>query len=319
MLKLNRDPSRTVLPLRAVVPGVLAFVGWFGVSVAAFAAEPRQMVFATPEEAADALVTATQADKTADIERIFGASGHKLIYSGDSVADKLGREKFVTAYSQKHVMEPQSDDRVILIVSTDEWPFPIPLVKQGNGWRFDTQAGVNEILNRRVGRNELNAIQVCAAIVDAEHDYASKDRTGSGFLEYAQKFMSSNGKHDGLYWPAVADEESPIGPLVVSARAEGYVSKAANEKRSPYHGYFYKILTQQGKDAPGGAHGYIVNGHMIGGFAVIAFPAKYDDSGVMTFMVDQDGVLYEKNLGPNSTAIAQAMTAFNPDDSWKKH
>jgi len=192
-------------------------------------------------------------------------------------------------------------------------------VKRGDAWRFDTKAGADEILNRRIGRNEFNAIQVCGAIVDAEHEYASKDRTGSGYLEYAQKFMSSPGKRDGLYWPLTAGEESPIGPLVVSARAEGYGPRGAHEKRSPYHGYYYRILKKQGKDARGGAYSYVVHGRMIGGFALVAFPAKYGDSGVMTFIVNQNGVVYEKALGPHTATIARAMTTFNPDASWKTH
>ena len=305
--------------LRGKVLGVVAAVAWFGISTAGLVAAPRQATFASPEEAADALVAAAQAGKTGDLEKILGPAGRKLIYSGDRVADKQAREKFVSRYVQKHAIEKQSDIKAILIVSADDWPFPIPLVKHGGAWRFDTKAGENEILNRRIGRNELNAIQVCGAIVDAEQDYASKDRTGSGYLEYAQKFMSSPGKRDGLYWPATAGDESPIGPLVVSARAEGYGPKGAHEKRSPYHGYFYRILKRQGQDAPGGAYDYVVNGHMIGGFAVVAFPAKYGDSGVMTFIANQSGVVYEKNLGPDTAARAGGMTTFNPDASWKPH
>jgi hypothetical protein len=267
----------------------------------------------------DALVAATEADKTADLLKILGPSGRKLIYSGDPIADKEGRDKFVAAYTQKHTIETPSASQAILVISADEWPFPIPLVKRDDHWRFDTDAGAEEILNRRIGRNELNAIQVCGAIVDAEHEYAAKDRTGSGYLEYAQKFMSSPGQRDGLYWPPTGGEESPIGPLVVSARAEGYGRGSADQKRSPYHGYYYRILKKQGKNARGGAYDYVVRGHMIGGFALVAFPAKYGDSGVMTFIVNQDGVVYEKALGPRTEAIAWAMTTFNPDPSWKRH
>jgi DUF2950 family protein len=302
-----------------MVSGIVAAVAWLGVSAAAVAGEPSQMTFASPEQAVDALVAATQADKTADLQKILGPSGRKVIYSGDRIADKEGREKFVAAYAQKHAIETASDAKAILIISADEWPFPIPLVKRGDAWRFDTKAGADEILNRWIGRNEFNAIQVCGAIVDAEHEYASKDRTGSGYLEYAQKFMSSPRKRDGLYWPLTAGEESPIGPLVVSARAEGYGPRGAHEKRSPYHGYYYRILKKQGKDARGGAYSYVVHGRMIGGFALVTFPAKYGDSGVMTFIVNQDGVVYEKALGPHTATIARAMTTFNPDASWKPH
>jgi len=320
MAKLNEDSSLTARPRRGIVLGIATAIAWGGLSMAAIAAQPRQLTFASPELAADALVAAERDGKTADIEKILGPSGRQLIYSGDPVADAEGRDKFVSAYAQKHAIDQQSDGRATLVVSADEWPFPIPLVKQGDAWRFDTAAGAEEILNRRIGRNELNAIQVSAAIVDAEHDYARKDHTGTGYLEYAQKFMSSAGKQDGLYWPATAaGDESPIGSLVASARAEGYGPQGANKKPSPYHGYFYKLLKRQGKDAPGGAYSYVVKGHMIGGFALVAFPAKYGDSGVMTFMVNQDGVIYEKNLGPKTAAIAGAMTTFNPDASWKPH
>jgi hypothetical protein len=305
-----------------VALGIVAVVFWLGISqglsTPALAAQPRQMTFASPEEATTALVAAALAGNTTDLQRILGPSGRKLVHSGDRVADQEGREKFVSSYTQKHVIEGRSDNTAILIIGADGWSFPIPLVKEGDVWRFDTKAGAEEILNRRIGRNELNAIQVCGAIVDAEHDYASKDRTGDGVLEYAQKFMSSPGKRDGLYWPASAGDESPIGPLVASARAEGYEAQGAHGKRSPYHGYYYRILKQQGPDAPGGAYDYVVNGHMIGGFALVAFPAKYGDSGVMTFIVDKDGVIYEKNLGPNTTALARRMTMFNPDGSWKQ-
>ncbi len=316
---IEGNSARTARTLRGAVLGIVATVAWCGISMAAIAGTPRQTTFASPEAATDALMAAAQAGKTADLEKILGPSGRKLIYSGDRVADREGREKFVAAYAQKHAIDRESDARAILVVSAEEWPFPIPLVKEGDAWRFDTKAGADEILNRRIGRNELNAIEVCGAIVDAEHDYASKDRTGAGYLEYAQKFMSSPGKRDGLYWPAAAGEESPIGPLVVSARAEGYGPRGAHEKRAPYHGYYYRILKQQGKDAPGGARPYVVKGHMIGGFALVAFPAKYGDSGVMSFIVDQDGIVYERNLGPNTAAIARAMTVFNPDASWKPH
>jgi hypothetical protein len=319
MVNLNGRSSRTARHRHPVTLSIVVAMAWLGISVAAVAGEPRQMTFASPEAAADALVAAAQAGKTADLRKILGPAGRQLIYSGDRVADKEAREKFVSAYGQKHAIETQSDTKAILIVSADEWPFPIPLVKHGAAWRFDTKAGVDEILNRRIGRNELNAIQVCGAIADAEHDYASKDRTGAGYLEFARKFMSSPGKRDGLYWPATAGEASPIGPLVVSARAEGYGPRGAHEKRAPYHGYYYRILKKQGKDAPGGARDYVVNGHMIGGFAVVAFPAKYGDSGVMTFIVNQDGVVYEKNLGRNTAAIARGMMAFNPDAGWKPH
>ena len=310
---------------RRVSAGLIALVAWIGVSVAAPAAAPSQLTFASPEQAVDALVAAARANDPAQSEKILGRSGRKLVYSGDPVADKEGREKFVADYDRKHAIQTDGDNKATLLVGADDWPMPIPLVKEGDVWLFDTKAAAEEILNRRVGRNELNAIQVCGAIVDAEHDYAAKDRMGDGYLEYAQKFVSSPGKRDGLYWPDAPDEESPIGPLIASARAEGYSAgshvegspQGSRGKGEPYHGYFYRILKQQGKDATGGAYSYVVNGHMIGGFAVVAFPATYGDSGVMTFMVGRNGVVYEKNLGRDTTAIARRMTVFNPDASWK--
>lgn len=312
----GRRFAQSAWPWRGVVLGIVVAFAWCGIGTAAIAAAPAQATFSSPEQATDALVAAARAGKTGDLEKILGPASRKLIYSGDRVADREGREKFVADYGQQHAIEQQSDIKATLVVGADQWPFPIPLVKQGDAWRFDTKAGAEEILNRRIGRNELDAIQVCGAIVDAERDYASKDRTGAGYLEYAQKFMSSPGKRDGLYWPATNGEESPIGPLVVSASAEGY---RATGKRQPYHGYYYRLLKQQGKGAPGGARNYVVNGHMIGGFALVAFPAKYGNSGVMTFIVNQRGVIYEKNLGLNTAAIAEKMMAFNPDASWKAH
>jgi len=289
-------------------------------STVAVSAADNQLTFATPDDAIAALSAAARLDNTAELEKILGHAGHPLIFSGDLIADKQGREKFAADYDQKHAIEPVSDTKAIVTITSDDWPFPIPLVKQGSVWHFDTKAGREEILNRRIGRNELNALQVCAAIVDAQHDYSSEDHTGKGYMEYAQKFLSSPGKRDGLYWPPTTGGiASPIGPLVVSARAEGYGKKGEAGPPTPYHGYFYRILTQQGKNAKGGARDYVVNGHMIGGFALVAFPALYGDSGVMTFVVNQTGVIYEKNLGPNTPLIAREMTQFNPDSSWTAH
>jgi hypothetical protein len=212
----------------------------------------------------------------------------------------------------------EGDARAILVVGKDEWPLPIPIVKQDSGWHFDTKAGAQEIVDRRIGANELNAIEVCRAYVDAQTDYAMKDRNNDGFKEYAQKFVSSPGKHDGLYWPAQAgEEESPMGPLAASARAEGYGSTHVEGKRTPYYGYYYRILKAQGKSAPGGAVDYVVKGHMIGGFALVAFPAEYGVSGIMSFIVSYDGVVYQKDLGPSTAKIAGAMTRFDPDPTWK--
>lgn len=278
--------------------------------------------FRSPEAAAAALASAARADDGRALLRILGSVGRKLVYSGDKVADRNGRTKFAAAFDAFHKIEPQGATRATLIVGRDAWPFPIPLVKHGASWRFDTKAGAQEILDRRIGRNELNAIQVARAYVDAQRDYATADRQGDGLREYAQHFVSTAGKHDGLYWLAAPGEpESPMGPLVAAARAQGYGPAAQSQNPppphpQPYHGYYYRILKQQGANAPGGAMDYVFNGHMIGGFALVAYPAKWGDSGIMTFIVNQDGVVYQKNLGPNTAALARAITAYDPDSSW---
>jgi hypothetical protein len=288
----------------------------------AWAAEPKkkaqQMVFASPEEAVKALVEACKADDNAALTKIFGPEAAGVVGSGDPVADRDNRQKFAAAYGEAHELVPEPDGKVVLQVGKEEWPFPIPIVKQGEKWRFDTMAGKQEILNRRIGKNELSVIQVCLAYVDAQREYATKDRDKDGVLQYAQKFASSPGKRDGLFWETQEGESpSPLGPLVVQAVKAGY-RKASGGERIPYHGYYYKILTAQGKNAPGGAYEYVVKGRMIGGFAMVAWPASYASSGIMTFLVNHDGVVYEKDLGPNTAAIASAMTKFDPDSSWKK-
>ncbi len=301
---------RAALTLAAIVASALA-------AAPAAAVMAKATTFATPEAAVDALVTATRADATRDLVKILGPQARKLVYSGDAVADKEARARFVAAFDKAHKIVMEGDDKAVVEIGEDAWPMPIPLVKQASAWRFDAAAGEHEILARRIGRDELGAIDVCRAYVEAQREYASQT---SGLREYAAKFVSSPGKHDGLYWPAAAGEaESPLGPLVASARAEGYGPKdKATGKHAPYHGYYYKILTRQGKDASGGAYSYIVKGHMIGGFALVAYPAKYRDSGVMTFIVNQDGVVYQKDLGRNTAALAGRMTAFDPDTSWTK-
>ena len=318
MAGVNWKDLRASLRLRVVAPGLLAALAWTAAPASAFAAAVKQKTFDTPEQAVEALVTAARSDEILELVKILGPEGKPLVYSGDPVADKEGRGKFTAAYDEMSKVVKEGDDKAVLEIGKGEWPFPIPIVKQGDGWRFDTKAGKNEILARRIGRNELNTIEVCRAYVDAQREYAAAGGSGSGLREYARKFTSSPGKHDGLYWQVAEGEaESPMGPLVASARAEGYGGESSYGKRSPYHGYYYRILTKQGKHAPGGAYDYIANGHMIGGFALVAFPAKYGDSGVMTFLVNQDGIVYEKDLGPNTATIARRITEFDPDSSWK--
>jgi hypothetical protein len=284
----------------------------------ALAATAAQQSFASPEAGITALVEAVKANDQPMLRGILGSHGKKLISSGDEVADQQSREAFIKAYSETNKLVLEGDQQAVLMIGQDEWPMPIPLVKSPAGWRFDTPQGEKEILTRRIGRNELAAIQVCLAIVDAAQEYATLDVDGDRIPEYALRFVSTPGKHDGLYWPTNADEPlSPLGPLLAAATREGYTN-SVTRPLAPYHGYFYRILTKQGKDAPGGARDYLVNGHMIGGFAVIAYPARYGVSGIMSFMVNQDEVVYEQNLGQNTAAMVSKITTFNPDASWKQ-
>jgi hypothetical protein len=277
-----------------------------------------QQSFASPEAGIAGLVEAVKMNDQARLRAILGPRGNKLISSGDAVADRQSREAFIKAYNEAHKLEFEGEAQAVLVIGQDEWPMPIPLVKSSAGWRFDTQRGEKEILTRRIGRNELAAIQVCLAIVDAEREYAEFDMDGNGIPDYASKFISAPGKRDGLYWRTKEDEPlSPLGPLLAAATREGY-TQSLSRPLAPYHGYFYRMLTKQGQHAAGGAYDYLIKDHMIGGFAVIAYPARYGVSGVMSFMVNQDGVIYEKDLGKNTVAIASQMTTFNPDASWKQ-
>jgi hypothetical protein len=286
---------------------------------AARAAAPAtgQKHFETPEEAVQALIDALRKDDTKQLGEVLGPGSGPLLFSGDKVADTRGRESFLREYDERHHLEA-GGGKIVLYVGSDDYPFPIPVVPDGPSWRFDTPEGKEEILNRRIGRNELSAIQVCLAYVDAQREYYAQARKQGQVLEYAQRLASTPGKRDGLYWEAKAGEpESPLGPFVAKARTEGY-RKGTQQGPIPYHGYYYRILTGQGSDAPGGATDYVANGHMIGGFGMVAFPAQYGASGVMTFIVNHDGVVYQKDLGPNTATLAKQMKLFNPDSSWQK-
>jgi hypothetical protein len=285
----------------------------------AHAAEPKQKTFASPEAAVQALVDALKAGDTKGLSALFGPKGKELVFSGDPVADKFGRERFVELYEQKNKLEEAGPDKFILVVGKGEWPFPVPLVKKKGSWGFDANEGREELIARRIGGNELSVIQVCLAYVDAQREYALKDRDEDRVLSYAQKFASSRGKKDGLYWEVKEGEKpSPLGRLAASAQKQGYSTGKKGAKPAPYHGYYYRILKAQGKDAPGGAYDYVVNGKMIGGFALVAYPARYGSSGIMTFIVNHDGVVYQKDLGKDTEKAAQAMKLFNPDRTWKK-
>jgi hypothetical protein len=300
----------------AIVAALIMAAGLYQTTLAAAA---NQKTFKSPEEAVKALIDAVKANDTKELLAILGPEGKDIISSGDEVADKETRERVAQKYDQKNKLVRDGDKKVILDIGTDDWPMPIPVVKKGDNWIFDTAAGKEEILSRRIGRNELNVIQVCLAYVDAQREYALKDRDGDGIRKYAQRFGSEKGKKNGLYWEAKeGEEQSPLGQLAAEAVKEGYTGKKAGGKPAPYHGYYYKILTSQGKNAPGGAYDYLVKGKMIGGFAMVAYPAAYGNSGVMTFIVNQDGVVYQKDLGKDTEKIASSMKKFDPDKTWEK-
>lgn len=281
------------------------------------AQEVKQKVFGSPEEAMKTLVETVKAGDAKGMMAILGPEGEDIISSGDEVADKNAQEQFVKAYQEKVDFVKEKEDRVSIIIGNDHWPFPIPIVKRGEGWVFDTKAGREEVLNRRVGRNELNAIQVCLAYVEAQREYASTDRERNGIIQYAQKVWSNPDRRDGLYWEAAEGEmPSPLGPLVAQAAEKGYTKKG--DKPIPYHGYYFKILKGQGPNAPGGPYSYVINGHMVAGFALAAWPTEYGVSGVMTFVVNQNGIVYEKDLGPKTEKTVKVMTRYNPDQTWRR-
>ncbi len=285
----------------------------------ATASQGKQKIFVSPEEAVTALMDAIKTDDREALLSIFGSKAASELSSGDEVSDRAERQRFLKAYEDKNSLERKGDNKVILQVGNDDWPFPIPIVKKGSKWYFDTKAGKKEILNRRIGRNELRVIETVQGYVGAQREYISKDRTGNGVYAYAQKIISTPGKKDGLYWEAKeGEEESPAGPFMAKAAQEGYSRKAKAGKQSPFHGYYFRILTAQGKSAPGGTYDYVVKGNMILGFGLIAYPAKYGSSGIMTFIVNQEGVVYQKNLGKNTTKLATAIKKYNPDKTWKR-
>jgi len=270
-----------------------------------------QQAFPSPDEAASALAAAVKSGTRRDMLRVLGSDGEDIISSGDEVADKESRERFTAAWDAKHSIKTDGDKKATVILGNDDFPFPIPLAKNKKGWEFDTAAGRLEILYRRIGRNELDAIQTSLAYVDAQNEYAEKDR-GQGAGVYAQRIVSTTGKKDGLYWPG---DESPLGELAAQASGEGY---KVGEGPIPYHGYYFRILTQQGPNAPGGELNYVVKGKMIGGFALLAWPAEYGNSGVMTFLVNHNGVVYQKDLGDSTAALVKRIMRFDPDQTWKK-
>jgi Protein of unknown function (DUF2950) len=308
--KLNLDKLQWAsLHILAVAAVLLA--GLF--PTRCMAQQPGQKTFPSPEDASKAFVTAAQNNDERAMLDILGPDGKQIVSSGDETEDAQNRANFVEKYQQMHRLVKEPDGTVTLYIGAENWPAPIPLVNRGHQWYFDTEAGKKEILYRRVGRNEMSAIRVCQEMVAAEKEYYSTQHN-----EYAQKIFSDEGQHNGLYWKAADGEpQSPIGPLVAAAVAEGYV-KGQDGAPTPYRGYYYHILTSQGKSAPGGAKSYIVNGKMTGGFAFVAYPAEYRSSGVMTFIVNEDGVVYQKDLGKKTAALAKAMKEYSPNSSWQK-
>jgi hypothetical protein len=272
--------------------------------------------FSSAQDAVTSLVIAVRANDMEEMIAILGPGSRELVFSGDDVADRTERKKFLKAYDRMNMIQKVSADKATLCIGKDNWPLPIPIVKTDlKKWVFDAEQGKQEILNRRIGRNELHVMEVLHAYTEAQHEYASRDCGGSGVVEFAQKIISAPGKCDGLYWEVKdGEKESPLGPLVARAAKEGY----ADANLSPFHGYYFKILKGQGKHAQGGAYDYVVKGKMLLGFALVAYPAEYGNSGVTTFIVNQEGIVYEKDLGVNTTRTAEKMKIFNPDKTWKR-
>ena len=296
---------------------VVASLGSIDAAQAQEKAASKRGTFNTAEDAAKALVEAVRAGSRKRVLEIVGPASQSWLLTPDDVADRAEWQVFLAAYDRKNAIVKAGDNKAVLNVGDDDWPFPAPIVRKSGRWSFDAAAGREEILNRRVGRNELDTIQTLLAIVDAQREYAADDADGNGLKDYAARFASAPGKKDGLYWETAQGESpSPLGPLVAKAVREGYGTKVKSGKVEPYHGYLFRMLTAQGRHAPDGEYDYMVNGRLFGGFAVIAYPAEYGNSGVKTFMVNHEGVVYEKDLGTGTTAQAEKIRRFDPDKTW---
>jgi hypothetical protein len=295
-----------------------AFVALLLIAEISVGQQGNEKTFATPGDATLALYRAAKSNDSQAIAVIFGSNSNDIIHTGDEIADKNMVANFVRRYDQMHRVVVEPDQTATLYLGAENWPFPISIVKNNSGaWYFDTESGKTEILQRRVGANENDAIDVLHALVDAQQDYASEPRDGDTTKHYALKFISDEGKENGLYWKtADVESESPIGPLLADAANEGY--QMHQGKASPFHGYYYRILTKQGSAAKGGARDYIVHGELTRGFAFVAYPAEYRNSGVMTFIVNQNGIVYQKNLGAQTTELASAIQEYDPDNTWVK-
>jgi len=314
---MKTQPSIHCRSLRPPLFWLLA-LSWFITSTPLGAqAVSGQRTFSSPSEAAKALVEAARSGDSQQLAPVLGPQAKDLVSSGDPVADKQTLARFVKSYDEKHSFSVEAQGYEVLQVGTKDWPFPFPIVRDGFQWYFDGSRGAEEVIDRRIGRNELGAIGVCEGFVQAELEYASKGHDGNPSGIYAQRLHSDPGKHNGLYWATSKGEpESPMGPLVTSAVAEGYSPQAAG-RPAAYHGYLYKILTAQGPDVVGGEESYTVGEKLTGGFALIAYPVQYGSSGIMTFMVNQSGIVYQKDLGEQTSDLASQITAYNPDSSWQ--
>jgi len=287
-------------------------------AASAAAKATAQRTFATPEEAVNALVAAVRAADLEGMVAVIGPQSRGWLFTGDSVSDAADWKAFIAAFEKKNAVRKEGDARAVLVIG-DDWPFPAPLVAKAGKWSFDAQAGREEVMNRRVGRNELDTIQTLLAIADAQREYAARDPDANRLPNYAARLRSTPGMKDGLYWEAKPGEApSPLGALAAKAVKEGYGEKLKSAKPEPYHGYYFRLLAGQGKDAPGGAYNYMVGGLLYGGFAVVAWPASYGNSGVKTFLVNHDGVVWEKDLGPSTQKQAETMKRFNPDKTWAR-
>lgn len=317
-MKLHFTKSLTTFAVAAAV--ILALVFIFNAT--AFAAQGGadqngQKFFNTPDDAVNALILAFKNNDTKTLTDILGKQYKGLVETSDKAADNADRQRFLELAAEKKSIKDLPDGCKELVVGNIEWPFPVTLVKEKNGWHFDSETGFEELLNRAIGQNETNVIQICKVYTQAQREYAQTDRMGKGIIEYAQKFKSSTGKKDGLYWPTDSgkgENDSPLGPLISDYRA--YFDSGKKSAADPFCGYYFKILTAQGPDAPGGAYSYIIKGHMVSGFALAAFPAKYGSTGIMTFIVNQQGKIYQKDLGKDTANKVKNMQSYNPDKTW---
>jgi hypothetical protein len=301
---------------RLAIPMCIAFPLLLSRPMAA--EDARQRTFASPEEAVSALIEAVKSGQLSAVVALFGPDGQELADSSDAATGRRNREVFAVAAAEGWRLEDQPGKGKVLVVGHEAWPFPVPLVKGPGGWQFDTAAGKEEVLARRIGRNELAAIQVCRTYVAAQRLYAQHPHDGKASGLFAQRIASSPGKQDGLYWPAARGQKrSPLGDLVAQAATEGRALNTAPSAPQPFHGYSFRILTGQGAGAAGGAKSYLVSGEMAAGFALVAWPVQYDATGVMTFVVNQDDVVYQKDLGPSTAATAGAMTVYDPGAGWE--